>query len=66
MKEHDEKDGNPMLPEPVRMRLPGFLIEDEVGLGDIIRRATDAMGIKSCGGCERRAEWLNRRISFHR
>jgi hypothetical protein len=28
------------------VRLPGFLIEGEVGLGDLIKRATYAMGIK--------------------
>ena len=49
-----------------RVRLPGFLIEEEVGLGDFIKKATYAMGIKPCGGCERRAVALNRWMSFSR
>ena len=49
-----------------RMRLPGFLIEDEVGLGDLIKKATYATGIKPCGGCERRAAALNRWMTFSR
>jgi hypothetical protein len=34
-----------------QVRLPGFLIEEEVGLGDLIKKTTYAMGIKPCGGC---------------
>jgi hypothetical protein len=52
--------------EPHRVRLPGFLIEEEVGLGDVIKRATYAMGIKPCTGCERRAAALNRWMHFSR
>jgi len=51
---------------PHRMRLPGFLIEEEVGLGDLIKKATYAMGIQPCGGCERRAAALNRWMTFSR
>ena len=49
---------------PHRVRLPGFLIENEVGLGDAVKRITYAVGIKPCGGCETRAEVLNRWITF--
>ncbi len=51
---------------PHRVRLPGFLIEEEIGLGDAIKRATYAMGIKPCGGCEKRAAALNRWMHFSR
>lgn len=51
---------------PLRMRLPGFLIEEEIGLGDAIKRVTYAMGIKPCSGCEKRAAALNRRMTFTR
>lgn len=51
---------------PHRVRLPGFLIEDEIGLGDLIKKTTYGMGIKPCGGCERRAAALNRWMSFSR
>jgi hypothetical protein len=30
------------------------------GLGDTIKRATDALGIKPCGGCQKRREALNK------
>jgi hypothetical protein len=53
-------------PQPHRVRLPGFLIEEEIGLGDAIKRATYAMGIKTCAGCERRAAALNRWMTFKR
>lgn len=48
---------------PHRVRLPGF-ITGEIGLGDAIKRATSAAGIKPCGGCERRAAALNRWLVF--
>lgn len=49
-----------------RVRLPGFLVEDEVGLGDLIKRVTYVMGIKPCSGCEKRAAALNRWMTFSR
>lgn len=30
------------------------------GLGDAVARVTKAVGIKPCGRCEKRREWLNR------
>ena len=47
-----------------RVRLPGFLVEDEVGLGDVVKRMTYAMGVKPCGGCEKRAAALNQWMHF--
>jgi hypothetical protein len=52
--------------QPRRVRLPGFLIEEEIGLGDVIKRATYAMGIQPCGGCQKRAAALNRWMTFTR
>jgi hypothetical protein len=43
-----------------RVRLPGFLVEQEVGLGDLIQRALHGFGIRSCGACQERAAALNR------
>ena len=37
---------------PTQVRLPGFLIEEQIGLGDVIKQTTYAMGIKPCRGCE--------------
>lgn len=50
--------------QPYRVRLPGFISEEDVGLGDVIKRATYAVGIKPCGGCNRRAAALNRWMVF--
>jgi hypothetical protein len=51
---------------PLRVRLPGFISDEEVGLGDAMKRVTYAMGIKPCAGCEKRAAALNRWIIFSR
>jgi hypothetical protein len=50
--------------QPYRVRLPGFITDNDVGLGDVIKRATSAIGIKPCGGCARRAAVLNRWMVF--
>ena len=42
-----------------RLNLP-IPITAEIGLGDAIKRVTSAVGIPPCGGCQRRAEALNR------
>ena len=49
---------------PHRVRLPGFIIDEEIGLGDVIKRTTSYFGIQPCGGCERRAAALNRWLTF--
>lgn len=46
------------------VHLPGFITEEEIGLGDVIKRATSYIGIKPCGGCEKRAATLNRWMVF--
>ncbi|HEY4902601.1 MAG TPA: hypothetical protein VIH89_03930 [Candidatus Sulfotelmatobacter sp.] len=52
--------------QPYRLRLPGFLLEEEIGLGDAVKRATYAMGIRPCGGCQKRAAVLNRWMTLSR
>jgi hypothetical protein len=47
-----------------RVRLPGFISDEEVGFGDAIKRATSSAGIRPCGGCGRRAAALNRWLTF--
>jgi hypothetical protein len=46
-----------------RFRLPGFVSEEEIGLGDLVKRVTSSAGIKPCGACEKRAAALNRWLS---
>jgi hypothetical protein len=48
------------------VRLPGFLIDADLGLGDAIKRVTYSVGIAPCGGCERRAAALNQWMRFTR
>ena len=55
----DQSDG-----PPHRARLPGFVTDDEIGLGDVITRAASYVGIQPCGGCARRAAALNRWMVF--
>jgi hypothetical protein len=53
--------------KPYRIRLPGFLMDDEdLGLGDAIKRATYAVGVRPCGGCEQRATAMNAWVVFSR
>jgi hypothetical protein len=49
---------------PVRVRLPGFITDEDIGLGDVLKRATTYLGIKPCTRCEQRATLLNRWITF--
>ena len=49
---------------PYRVHLPGFVSDDDIGLGDVVTRATSLFGIKPCDGCKRRAAALNRWMVF--
>jgi hypothetical protein len=51
---------------PRRTFLPGFITDEEIGLGDAISRVTSYFGIRPCGSCRRRATALNRWIVFTR
>jgi hypothetical protein len=46
------------------LRLPGFVSEEPVGLGQTLARATQRLGVPTCGGCARRAAALDRWIAF--
>jgi hypothetical protein len=52
--------------KPHRVRLPGFVSDEDIGLGDAISRISYAAGIQPCGGCARRAAALNRWMVFTR
>ena len=66
MKEEEAKDveaeGQDYLPH--RVRLPGFIHNEDVGLGSVVKRVTSTFGIRLCGGCEQRAAMLNRWLVF--
>lgn len=69
MTKREEENGSQAVKsetQPYRMRLPGFILDEEIGLGDAIKRATYTIGIRprrDCG-CERRAAALNRWVVF--
>lgn len=46
------------------IRLPGFVSEESVGLGDVVKRATTGVGIRPCGRCAQRAQRLNGWLVF--
>jgi hypothetical protein len=46
-----------------QMRLPGF-VDGDIGLGDALKHATRALGIRPCGSCEERARRLNHWMTF--
>jgi hypothetical protein len=60
---NDEMKSSTSGSEPYRVRLPGFVFED-IGVGTALTRATSFVGIRSCGGCARRAAVLNRWVVF--
>lgn len=47
-----------------RVRLPGFVRDQDIGLGDAVSRVTARFGIRPCGRCRRRAATLNRWVTF--
>jgi hypothetical protein len=51
---------------PRQVRLPGFISDEPVGLGDVIKRATTVVGIKPCSSCAKRAARLNSVVVFTR
>jgi hypothetical protein len=48
------------VPRPLRIPLPG--LRRPVGLGQLVKAMTSAIGIAPCGGCRQRALSLDRRV----
>lgn len=55
---------HPTEPSAFAPRLPPPADHEVRGLGDLIKRVTRAFALEPCGGCERRAERLNRLMPF--
>jgi hypothetical protein len=64
-RDHEDRR-DPKEAPPHRVRLPGFINDRDIGLGDALTRTTTYLGIRPCGGCKRRAAALNRWITFTR
>jgi len=50
-------EGNDLVP-------PKLIKDGDQGLGDVVKRALAAVGIKPCGACLKRARLLNRLLPF--
>jgi hypothetical protein len=50
--------------QPRKIRLPGFITDEDTGLGDLVKHATSLVGIRPCGGCAERARRLNNWVVF--
>lgn len=48
----------------LRVTLPRFITDEDVGLGDAIKRVATGVGLQPCSGCDRRAAALNRWFVF--
>ncbi len=55
----------PTKPIPRRLRIAvPIKLARPVGLGDVVKKVTTAVGIKPCSGCQRRAQFLNQLVEF--
>lgn len=45
---------------PLSVPVPG--LKGNVGLGDVVKKVTATFGVRTCGGCARRAATLNRMV----
>ncbi len=66
MSRTSQEDGRDPPRRPYRVRMPGFVSDEDIGLGDVITKSTSALGIRPCGGCAERAAALNRWVVFGR
>ena len=69
MDEHNEKKNSHLSKnerQPFRLRLPGFMLDEDLGLGDAFKQVTYTIGIRPSSGCgcEHRAQALNRWVVF--
>tara|TARA_Y100000114_G_scaffold130512_1_gene128343 strand:+ start:2606 stop:2815 length:210 start_codon:yes stop_codon:yes gene_type:complete len=58
-----------IIPDPpgkVELKSDPKLKPKSKGLGDSIKRVTDALKIPQCGGCKRRQEKLNRLFPYNK
>jgi hypothetical protein len=65
-KTESRREREPQEPTARRVRLPGFIVDEDIGLGDVVKHVTSYFGLKPCGSCRRRAAALNRWVVFTR
>ena len=64
MAEDPDKRSQQRAGEPRQIRLPGFISDETIGLGDAIKRVSSVVGIRPCGPCAQRAQRLNNWLVF--
>jgi hypothetical protein len=66
MTKNVEKNIQPEMSEHLayQVRLPSFITDEEIGLGDVFKRATSYFGIQPCEGCGSRIDALNHWLAF--
>lgn len=47
-----------------RVRLPRFVLSEPVGLGELAKRGTTAVGLRPCDRCRQRAARMDRWVGF--
>jgi hypothetical protein len=52
------------IPRRLRIRVPFRMQQPTIGLGDVVKRVTTAVGFRPCSACQKRAEALNRMVQF--
>ena len=48
--------------QPFSIPLP--FLRQSIGSGDMVKRMTDTLHIRQCGGCEQRQQNMNRALQF--
>jgi hypothetical protein len=49
---------------PSSVRLPRFVLDNEIGLGEVVKRILSRVGVRPCGVCRQRAAMLDRILVF--
>jgi hypothetical protein len=55
--------------EPQRARpkvIVPLPVKGQIGAGDVVKKVTEALGIRTCSKCEQRRRRMNRAIAFGR
>jgi len=60
----DDDETEEPEPRPSAIRIPIASAGEQIGLGDVLKRATTAAHVKPCSGCQQRAQLLNRWVAF--
>ena len=60
----DRSSAGGLDPAMHMVRVPTFLLSQEIGLGQVLKRISTALGARPCARCEERAARLDRWLRF--